>query len=92
MPRRSSIRRHGSTRHFQARYGYRATYRQLRAKYPDLYGAVGRRGLAHRSRLGWAERQVYRFWWGARPLPARVEIALQELLWRVAARRARPAG
>ena len=75
-------RRHGSSRHFQARLRYRQTYRQLRAKYPDLYGAAGRRRLAAQSRLGRAGRLMYRFWWGARPVPARLEIALQALVWR----------
>jgi glycosyltransferase involved in cell wall biosynthesis len=86
-------RRHGSTRHFQARYAYHATYRRLQAKYPELYGRAGRRALAARSRLGWGQRQLYRFWWGARPLPARLEIGLQEVLWRVLSRvRLRSAG
>jgi glycosyltransferase involved in cell wall biosynthesis len=82
-------RRHGSTRHFQARREYRATYRQLQAKYPGLYGRQGRRALAADSRLSPLQREIYRFWWGARPLPARLEIALQEVMWRVIAR-ARP--
>lgn len=77
-------RRHGTSRHFEARYRYRETYRQLKRKYPDLYGPAGRRALAARSRLGWFGRQVYRFWWGPRPLPARLEIGLQALLWRAA--------
>ncbi len=75
-------RRHGGSRHFQARYRYRDTFAQLRRKYPDLYGPMGRRSLAERSRLGWLQRQIYRFWWGPRPLPARLEIGLQALLWR----------
>jgi glycosyltransferase involved in cell wall biosynthesis len=75
-------RRHGDSRHFAARYRYRETYRQLRRKYPDLYGVAGRRRLAAGSRLGRGQRWIYRFWWGPRPLPARLEIALQGLLWK----------
>jgi glycosyltransferase involved in cell wall biosynthesis len=75
-------RRHGGGRHFAARARYRATFRQLRSKYAELYGPAGRRRLAADSRLGLGSRLVYRFWWGVRPMPARVEIALQALLWR----------
>lgn len=75
-------RRHGASRHFDARARYRATFRQLRAKYPHLYGLAGRRRLATESRLSPSSRLVYRFWWGARPVPARIEIAVHSLLWR----------
>jgi GT2 family glycosyltransferase len=82
-------RRHGVSRHFEARARYRATFRQLRSKHADLYGSAGRRRLAASSRLGRGSRLVYRFWWGARPVPARLETALHGLLW---GSRKRPAG
>ncbi len=75
-------RRHGPTRHHDARANYRAIFGQLRAKYPALYSRAGRRRLAAQSELGPAGRFVYRWWWGLRPLPASVELALQSALWR----------
>ena len=75
-------RRHGASRHFAARAAYHATFRQLRSKHATLYGAAGRRRLAADSRLGFGSRLVYRYWWGARPVPARLEITLHSLLWR----------
>jgi glycosyltransferase involved in cell wall biosynthesis len=75
-------RRHEITRHLRARAGYRGTYRQLRRKHADLYRREGRRRLAAESELGPLARLVYRGWWGWRPLPARLELALQSLLWR----------
>jgi GT2 family glycosyltransferase len=74
-------RRHHSTRHLHARPHYRATFRQVRRKHSALYGRAGRRRLQGESDLGGAGRLVYRWWWGWRPLPARVELALQSLLW-----------
>jgi glycosyltransferase involved in cell wall biosynthesis len=75
-------RRHGSTMYRRARPRYRATFRQLRHKHAVLYARAGRRRLAGESDLGILGRLVYRWWWGWRPLPARVELALQSLLWR----------
>ena len=75
-------RRHGSTRHLGARPHYRATFRQLRRKHAALYGRAGRRRLRAESDLGGAGRLVHRWWWGWRPMPARVELALQSALWR----------
>jgi glycosyltransferase involved in cell wall biosynthesis len=75
-------RRHGGSRHLGARGHYRAAFAQLRRKYPDLYGRAGRRRLAAESKLGPWQRFVYRWWWGWRPVPARVELALQALRWR----------
>jgi glycosyltransferase involved in cell wall biosynthesis len=74
-------RRHGSTRHIGARRHYRATFRQMRRKHSVLYRRDGRRRLQADSDLGPAGRLVYRWWWGWRPLPARVELALQSHLW-----------
>ncbi len=75
-------RRHGDSRHLGARGHYRAAFAQLRRKYPDLYSRAGRRRLAAESKLSPSQRFVYRWWWGLRPLPARVELALQALRWR----------
>lgn len=75
-------RRHGTTMYQGARLRYRATYRQLRHKHAALYARAGRRRLAAESDLGGANRLIYRWWWGLRPLPARVELALQNILWR----------
>ncbi|MEA2313570.1 MAG: hypothetical protein QOI03_262 [Solirubrobacteraceae bacterium] len=79
-------RRHGETRHIGARPRYRATFRQLRRKHRGLYRRAGRRRLQQESDLGVAGRLLYRLWWGWRPLPARVELALQAAIWRPGAR------
>lgn len=74
-------RRHGSTRHAHARPQYRAAFRQMRNKHSALYGRAGRRRLQRESDLGGVGRFVYRWWWGWRPLPARLELALQSAFW-----------
>ena len=75
-------RRHGVSRHYDARVRYRATFRQLRSKHAELYASAGRRRLATESQLDRRSRLIYRFWWGTRPVPARLELALHSLLWR----------
>jgi glycosyltransferase involved in cell wall biosynthesis len=75
-------RRHGHTMYNDARARYRDWYRRLRDKHPELYARAGRRRFAAESDLGPIGRGVYRWWWGARPLPARVEAQLYRLLWR----------
>ncbi len=75
-------RRHGSTMYAGARRRYRPTFAQLRRKHAVLYGHDGRHKLQEESQLGSAGRLIYRWWWGWRPLPARVELALQSALWR----------
>jgi glycosyltransferase involved in cell wall biosynthesis len=75
-------RRHGSTMFHGARANYRPIFGQLRRKHAALYTRAERRRLAVQSDLGIAGRLVYRWWWGLRPLPARVELGLQGLLWR----------
>jgi glycosyltransferase involved in cell wall biosynthesis len=78
-------RRHGSTTmNFAARAQYRTWYRRVRDKHSELYSRDSRRRLAAGSDLGPVGRGVYRWWWGARPLPARLEAALQARLWRPA--------
>jgi glycosyltransferase involved in cell wall biosynthesis len=75
-------RRHGPARHAGARPHYRASFRQMRRKHSVLYARAGRRRLRADSSLGATGRLVYRYWWGWRPLPARVELTLQAALWR----------
>lgn len=75
-------RRHGSTMFMQARSRYRTIFQELKRKHAVLYGRAGKRRLARQSELGPAGRLCYRWWWGQRPLPARVEMALQAALWR----------
>lgn len=75
-------RRHGPAMLQGARAHYRTTFRQLRRKHAVLYERAGRRRLQAESDLGGAGRLIYRWWWGWRPLPARVELALQSVLWR----------
>jgi len=76
-------RRHAQTTTFRrARPHYRAIFRLLRRKHGALYRRSGRRRLQAESELSPAGRLTYRLWWGRRPLPARVELALQAVLWR----------
>ena len=73
------------------RHGARCSSMRVRAielvpaaprKHAELYDERVEAELAAESDLGALGRAVYRWWWGARPLPARVEGALQSLLWR----------
>jgi glycosyltransferase involved in cell wall biosynthesis len=76
-------RRHAHTTTFRrARPHYRSKFRLLRRKHRALYQRNGRQRLQAESDLGPAGRLVYRLWWGWRPLPARVELALQAAIWR----------
>jgi glycosyltransferase involved in cell wall biosynthesis len=78
-------RRHDGGRHAGARPHYHSSFRQIRRKHGRLYDRSGRRRLAAQSSLSATGRLVYRYWWGLRPLPARVELALQSVLWRAGA-------
>jgi glycosyltransferase involved in cell wall biosynthesis len=73
-------RRHGASKHAGDRRAYRAAYRQLRAKHAALYRR--RRELAAESGMGSLGRALHRFFWGPRPLPARLEAAAHRALWR----------
>jgi glycosyltransferase involved in cell wall biosynthesis len=79
-------RRHGHTMNADARANYRMWFRRLRQKHSELYGRTGRSRLAAESDLGPAGRAVYRWWWGARPVPARLEALLHSLIWRAGSR------
>jgi glycosyltransferase involved in cell wall biosynthesis len=69
-------RRHGESKVGGDRHAYRRTRRRLHEKHAALYAS--RRELARESTLGPVGRLVYRWYWGARPLPARVERAVYD--------------
>jgi glycosyltransferase involved in cell wall biosynthesis len=69
-------RRHESSKHARDRPVYRRAFRQLRAKHVELYRRPPE------SALGPLRRAWYRGFWGPRPIPAPVELALHRLLWR----------
>lgn len=75
-------RRHGSTMFSAARAAYRTWYRRLRSKHAELYSRSGRQRLAQESNLSPLGRAVYRWWWGARPIPAGLEARLHRLVFR----------
>jgi glycosyltransferase involved in cell wall biosynthesis len=75
-------RRRATSRHVGARARYRHWYRQLRRKHAPLFTGTSRRRLGAESDLGLLGRGLYRWWWGIRPLPAHLELALQGFLWR----------
>jgi hypothetical protein len=73
-------RKHGTSKHSADRRRYRRMYRQLRRKHADLYARSGE--LARETGAPIPTRLAYRWFWGLRPLPARIEGALQSLAWR----------
>lgn len=73
-------RRHGETMVFGARREYRRLFAMLRAKHAALYARHGE--LARASDAGLAERAIYRYFWGPRPVPPAVEQAVYRLLFR----------
>jgi hypothetical protein len=52
----------------------------MQAKHAELYRR--RDELADESDLGAVGRLVYRYWWGLRPMPAKLEQRLHALHWR----------
>lgn len=72
-------RRHSDSKVGVDRHRYREMRDRLRKKHASLYRS--RRELARESSLGPAGRLLYRWYWGARPLPARVERALYDVLF-----------
>jgi glycosyltransferase involved in cell wall biosynthesis len=72
-------RRHGSSKLGADRHGFRRTLGALKDKHRSLYRDAR---LAGESSLGPFGRLVYRFFWGVRPVPAVLEQALHNLLWR----------
>jgi glycosyltransferase involved in cell wall biosynthesis len=75
-------RRHAVTKLRADRREYRRWFKRLRDKHADLYAR--RQELARESDLSPVGRAVYRWWWGARPMPAILEHWLHSLLWGVA--------
>jgi glycosyltransferase involved in cell wall biosynthesis len=73
-------RRHAGSKVGGDRHAYRRTRRRLHEKHAGLYAS--RRSLARESSLGPASRLVYRWYWGPRPVPARVERALYDAVFR----------
>jgi glycosyltransferase involved in cell wall biosynthesis len=73
-------RRRAGSKHGGDRREYRRAVRALRARHAGLYAR--RSELARESSLGALGRAWYRGFWGARPIPARVEAAVHRVLWR----------
>jgi glycosyltransferase involved in cell wall biosynthesis len=73
-------RRHGPTGLGADRRQYHYWYRRLRQRHHALYDQ--HRELARQSEIRPLQRAVYRWWWGARPLPASLELKLHAILWR----------
>jgi glycosyltransferase involved in cell wall biosynthesis len=74
-------RKHGGSKVSRDRPAYRDVLRRMQAKHAELYRR--RHELAGESDLGAAGRLVYRYWWGLRPMPAKLEQRLHALHWRV---------
>jgi glycosyltransferase involved in cell wall biosynthesis len=70
-------RRHAGTKREADRALYRRMYRLLRTKHARLYADPPA------SRLGAPQRLWQRAFWGNRPIPARIETALQRRRWKV---------
>jgi glycosyltransferase involved in cell wall biosynthesis len=73
-------RRHAGSKLGRDRRRYGEYRRQLRAKHASLYAR--RAELGRESGMSFAERALYRFYWGPRPVPAAVEDALYRRVFR----------
>ena len=73
-------RRHAGSKLGRDRRRYKEFRRQLRGKHAALYAR--RAELARGSSMNLAERALYRFYWGPRPVPAAVEDALYRRIFR----------
>jgi len=69
-------RRHEGSKHWIDRRSYRQAFRRMREKHRRLYRS---RGPTRHGPIG---RAWYRHFWGFRPVPAVVELALHRLRWR----------
>jgi glycosyltransferase involved in cell wall biosynthesis len=58
---------------------YRRHYAALRSKHAALYARAGE--MAREGRVGPLQRAVYRWFWGARPMPARLEAFVHRRLF-----------
>jgi glycosyltransferase involved in cell wall biosynthesis len=72
-------RKHGVSKFRDDRRFYREWYRRIRAKHKPLYGKRGE--LARETGAGALTRAAYELYWAWRPLPARLEGALQSARW-----------
>ncbi|HMI99763.1 MAG TPA: glycosyltransferase family A protein [Gaiellaceae bacterium] len=79
-------RRHEASKHWRDRRSYRQAFRRLRAKHLELYINPPE------TRLGPLGRLWYRWFWGYRPIPAVLELAVHRLRWgpKAPTRRRRP--
>ena len=68
-------RRHERSKHWVDRRSYRAAFRRLRKKHARLYRS------RRPTRLGRLGRAWYRYFWGFRPIPAALELAVHRLRW-----------
>jgi len=73
-------RRHGTTMVIGARENYRYYRRELRRKHAALYAR--RAELARQSDLSPIGRLVYRWFWGERPVPAKLEHRIYAVVFR----------
>jgi glycosyltransferase involved in cell wall biosynthesis len=74
-------RRHDSASKLREdRRRYRRTYAALRRKHAALYARAGE--LARDGGVGPGERALYRWFWGARPVPAWLEATIHRRLFR----------
>jgi glycosyltransferase involved in cell wall biosynthesis len=82
-------RRHpGASKLSEDRRSYRRHYAALRHKHASLYARAGE--LAREGRIGPLQRAVYRWFWGARPVPAALEARLYRRLFRPPTETAEP--
>jgi glycosyltransferase involved in cell wall biosynthesis len=73
-------RRHpGTSKQAEDRRRYRHHYAALRRKHAALYARAGE--LAREGGVGPLQRAVYRWFWGARPVPARLEAFVHQRLF-----------
>jgi glycosyltransferase involved in cell wall biosynthesis len=68
-------RRHEGSKHWIDRRSYRRVFRRLREKHKRLYRS------RRPTRLGPVSRAWYRWFWGFRPIPATLELALHRMRW-----------
>jgi glycosyltransferase involved in cell wall biosynthesis len=71
-------RKHGDSKVSSDRPAYRSVLRRMQHKHADLYRRRDELG----SDLGAIGRLVYRYWWGLRPMPAKLEQRLHAFHWR----------
>jgi glycosyltransferase involved in cell wall biosynthesis len=77
-------RRHAGASKLNAdRRGYRRAYANLRRKHAPLYARAGE--LAREGGVGPRQRALYRWFWGARPVPAGLEALVHRRLFRAQA-------